>query len=134
MRNLAMAPAIRPNTAHNRMPTVDLPFAVADFRDDLAAHPDLERRTELARTPAQPAAHRALGRGGLGRVVATVRPQRVADRLESGGERLVIIVAVTVGAPLPDGGRDLGAGVAVGGGRADWRCPAGAVFLGVLVT
>src|SRR5262249_33435685 len=29
MRNLAMAPATRPNTAHNRMPMVDLPFEVA---------------------------------------------------------------------------------------------------------
>src|SRR5262249_36303814 len=48
MRNLAIAPAIRPNTAHNRMPTVDLPFAVADFRGDLAARPGRVTRAEKA--------------------------------------------------------------------------------------
>ncbi len=32
MRNLAMAPAIRPNSTHNRMPMIDLPFNVAEFR------------------------------------------------------------------------------------------------------
>jgi hypothetical protein len=49
MTNLARAPAIRPNTIHNRMPTVDLPFEVVDFRRERAARPGLVRRALLVR-------------------------------------------------------------------------------------
>jgi len=59
----------------------------------------------LVRALARPAAQRAPGRGGIGRVVAIAGPQGVAGRLDPGGERLAVIEAVPTGAPVPNDAR-----------------------------
>jgi hypothetical protein len=112
MRYLAMAPAIRPNSTHNRMPMVDFPFQGTEFWVDLAAPPGLVRRAVPVRAPVRLTGHRAPSRGA----------RRRAPRSYRGGR---------VGAPPPDVARHVGEGVAAGGERADGRRPAGVVFLGV---
>ena len=89
--------------------------------------------TVLIRALVRSTTHHEPGTARLGRVKAIVRALRVVNQRASGIERLVLIVAVPVGAPLPAVGRHVGEAAAVGGECADGCRLAVAVLVGVLV-
>src|SRR5205814_9451067 len=99
----------------------------------LAARPHFVGGAVLVRTQIRSAPHHALGDAALGGVETVGRALGVPGRLRAGRQLLVGVVAIPVGAPLPDVAGHVVQAVAVGRERADRRRPLEAVLLGVVV-